>query len=177
MNNSNRDSRVNLRRAAATDAPVIRMILWKTWMATYAPFIPVKDLGSYFEEHYNEGAVGELLGQKSVEGHIAECDMNVAGIMITRMDEKEGRFYVSSLYVLPEFQGKGIGRALLSRAEQMALSAGVKEIWLGVMAQNAAALSWYRALGFTFLEELPFQMGKTCVTHLIGSMPLGTHVG
>jgi diamine N-acetyltransferase len=176
MEEQTRPYHLTIRQAGGSDAVIIRKILWETWTATYGAFIPEDDLRAYFEEHYNDAAIGELLKQPGVEGHVAECDGVASGVMITKKNEAEGRFYVSSLYVLPESQGKGIGRALLSRAEERAISIGMDHLWLGVMSQNVAALAWYRALGFSFDEELPFQMGKTSVTHLIGSMPIGANV-
>jgi ribosomal protein S18 acetylase RimI-like enzyme len=72
------------------------------------------------------------------------------------------------VYVLPSYQGQGIGGKLMRAAEERALAAGMKELWLGVMVQNTAALEWYRRNGFSFVEEAPFTMGKTTVNHLIG---------
>ncbi len=163
---------LHMRKAEVTDTTVMRTILWKTWIATYGPFIPPEDLRSYFEEHYGEAAIERLLRDPCVEGHIAAWDLLDAAVMITRWNASEGRFYVSSLYVLPEFQGRGIGKAMLARAADRARAAGVNKLWLGVMVQNTQALAWYRALGFSFDEELPFHMGKTPVTHLIGSLDL-----
>ena len=80
----------------------------------------------------------------------------------------EGRLYVQSLYILPRFQGRGVGRALLARAEKRALEYGLDRIWLGVMTQNTDALEWYTRHGFEFVEKAPFTMGETVVEHVIG---------
>jgi hypothetical protein len=37
-----------------------------------------------------------------------------------------------------------------------------------MMTANTTALGWYAKLGFIFVEEVPFAIGKTLVTHRIG---------
>ena len=57
------------------------------------------------------------------------------------------------LYVAPEYQGKGIARALMSAVIQHAQSLGLKQMELCVDQQNTAAIRLYRACGF-----VPFGM-------------------
>lgn len=172
MSGDRRAHQILIRQAALQDAAAIRDILWETWIATYGSFIPEDDIRSYFDEHYSEAAIHTLLCQPDVEGFIGAWNEVAAGVMVTRRNASEGRFYVSSLYVKPEFQGRGIGKALLLHAAERAVAAGMSELWLGVMVQNVQALAWYRALGFCFVEELPFQMRSSKVSHLIGSISL-----
>jgi hypothetical protein len=80
---------------------------------------------------------------------------------------------VSSLYLLPDFQGKEIGRRLLEAAEGYAAGKGLDDIWIGVMVKNKQALFFYRKVGFLFVREEPFTMGETTVSHLIGYKKLG----
>jgi len=78
------------------------------------------------------------------------------------------KFFISSLYVLPELQGYGIGKKLLVKAEEIAAKLKYEKVWLGVMKDNVKALEWYKKIGFQFVEEEPFKMGDTEVLHLIG---------
>jgi ribosomal protein S18 acetylase RimI-like enzyme len=50
--------------------------------------------------------------------------------------------------LLPEFRGKGIGKALLAAAIRAAFASGVERIELMVYASNLEALALYRTLGF-----------------------------
>lgn len=150
------------------DLENVRRITWETWLATYAGFIPVTDLRSYFDEQYSLPALQELAGRENVSGFVAVVDGMVAGYLKTQAAHEEGRFYVSSVYVLPDCQGKRLGTQLMQEAEGLARRAGFDRIWLGVMVQNLGALEWYRKTGFQFVEEAPFTMGKTTVNHLIG---------
>jgi ribosomal protein S18 acetylase RimI-like enzyme len=95
-------------------------------------------------------------------------DEGVAGYEKNFFSKDEQRYYVSSLYILPQYQGLGLGRDLLSAAESRAVQRGLDRIWLGVMKENKSTLSWYRKHGFVFGDELPFTMGRTTIPHLIG---------
>jgi ribosomal protein S18 acetylase RimI-like enzyme len=167
---------VCIREWTPEDFPVFQHIMWETWVATYGSFIPESDLREYFGKQYSLGALEELYHRETVEGFIADMDGTPAGCARTQFHEGERRAYVSSLYVLPRFQGQGVGTRLLRRCEEFALRYGVHEVWLGVMEQNVDAVDWYKKIGFTFVETAPFTIGLTTVNHFIGyrSVPRGT---
>ena len=101
-------------------------------------------------------------------GYLALRGELPAGYVRTRFERASGRFYVSSLYVLPDAQGSGIGGLLMQISEKRAVAAGADRIWLGVMEQNVRTLAWYTKQGFQFVEQAPFLMGSSSVNHLIG---------
>lgn len=157
-----------IRPARDIDVETIRRILWMTWDSTYSPFIPENDLKGYFDGHYAEERILEHLLDSHIKIFVAELQGSAVGTMITRYSPEEDRMYVSSLYILPDHQGKGIGGNLLREAEERARSLGVDAIWLGVMVQNTRAVEWYEKIGFQFNEREPFVMGNSTVEHLIG---------
>ena len=150
------------------DTAGIQNVLINTWLASYADFIPVTDIQWYFNNYYSELNFAQLFDDPNVTSFVAEIKENIVGYVRTKINAEQQRFYLESLYVLPEFQGKGIGKDLFALAEQKALKHSFNQIWLGVMVQNVPSLEWYKKLGFQFVEEAPFQMGKTSVLHLIG---------
>jgi ribosomal protein S18 acetylase RimI-like enzyme len=150
------------------DFPAVRRILWGSWIAAYSPFIPVEDLRAYFEATYQIASLDLLYDNPLVYGFIGEANGEAAGYARTQLDKRENRFYLASLYLLPAFQGKGIGGALLCAAEKRAQACDLDEIWVGVMTKNEAAGRWYEQRGFAFVREEPFRMGGTTVSHRIG---------
>jgi len=168
MNVRTEDEPTIVRGWRIEDLPDVRRIMWDTWLATYASFIPLEDLRGYLDEHYSLQALTELFHAPDVNGFIAEVAGTAAGCERTSFNNADRRFYISSLYILPLYQGRGLGGQLLKEAEQCARTYGATAVWLGVMEQNAGALAWYRKLGFEFIEESPFTMGHTTVNHLIG---------
>lgn len=150
------------------DTSQIQNVLFNTWLASYADFIPITDIEWYFNNYYSEIKFAELFDDKQSTSYVAEVKGHVVGYARTKVNQEQQRCYLESLYVLPEFQGKGIGGELLRIAERKAKEYSFNKVWLGVMVQNVPSLEWYKKIGFTFVEEAPFQMGKTTVSHLIG---------
>jgi ribosomal protein S18 acetylase RimI-like enzyme len=157
-----------VRAWTAADVSHVRRIALETWKATYAAFIPEADMEAYLDDAYAAPALVRRVEDHATIGFIAECSGEAVGYMIVSVKTDEKRCYLSSLYVLPEFQGKGIGMRMVGEAERKARAEGFDRVWLGVMEKNAAALQWYRKLGFHFVEKVPFTMGGTTVQHFIG---------
>jgi len=157
-----------IRRWQKSDLESIRRITWQSWISTYSSFIPESDLKSYLVTHYTEASLLSMFDDPLTHGFIAERDGHIAGYARLFFNRDENRLYVSSLYLLPEVEGKGIGIRLLDSAEGYAAEKGLDELWIGVMVKNRQALLFYRKVGFLFVREEPFTMGKTTVSHLIG---------
>lgn len=161
-----------IRPWTTADIPAIQRVLLETWRDAYGSFIPGGDLEAYLHQHYHLDALRALMSEPNVRGFVAEIDREIVGIARTTYDRAQNRFFLTSLYVLPQHQGKGIGMELLRRAEEVASRYGVDALWLGVMEQNNRTVQWYQRIGFTFVERAPFVMGTTVVNHLIGYRPL-----
>ena len=129
------------------DFPAVRRILWESWIAAYRTFIPEEDLRTYFEATYQIDSLARLYDNPRVHGFIGEADGEAVGFARTQFHVNENRLYLASLYLLPAFQGKGIGGELLRAAEEKALAYGLRELWVGVMVQNEAAGRWYDTAG------------------------------
>ena len=158
---------ITIRNWTRKDFSIVKNILLETWKNTYT-FIPEEDILTHFEKHYSEDRLIEILNDPFSKGIIAEVNSVPAGWLKLFEDLINKKFFVSSLYVLPEYQGFGLGKKLLNEAYRIAKEKHFPKVWLGVMKQNVKSLDWYKNLGFVFDEEEPFQMGKTQVMHLIG---------
>lgn len=65
------------------------------------------------------------------------------------IEEREYEYaYVSDLVVLDGHRGRGLGRALLDRAEQHARAEGATLLRIAVLARNAGARALYEGFGF-----------------------------
>lgn len=146
----------------------IRRVTWLSWTAAYSGFIPGSDLKTYFDTHFNAESLSALLADPSTKGFVAESGGRVAGYARLFFHGGENRLYLAALYLLPDFQGRGIGRRLVEAAERYAVERHLEEVWVGVMVLNRRAVGFYRREGFRFVRDEPFTMGKTTVRHLIG---------
>jgi ribosomal protein S18 acetylase RimI-like enzyme len=96
---------------------------------------------------------------------VAECDGSIVGTVTLYRTERcsQSEVYrsrrVASLHqfaVDPEFQGRGVGRSLLKKAEEWASNHGYKEIALDTPHSADHLVNLYRHLGFNVAEILRF---------------------
>ena len=67
---------------------------------------------------------------------------------------------IERIYVLPVMKGQGIGRLMIEKIIEIAKTNGFVYVWLGVWAENAAAITFYQKIGFTIFGEHTFMMGN-----------------
>ena len=89
--------------------------------------------------------LGKLLyGYVWVEdGHI------VGNVTITELARQRGFWVVSNVAVHPNYRRRGIGRAMLEAAIELATMRGGERVILEIERENLAAQELYRSLGFT----------------------------
>ena len=71
------------------------------------------------------------------------------------------RGWINYLAVLPEHQGKGLGRVMMAEAERLLRDAGCPKINLQVRSSNSAVIEFYRRLGYGVDDVV--SMGKRLV--------------
>ncbi|PKL87883.1 MAG: hypothetical protein CVV23_13050 [Ignavibacteriae bacterium HGW-Ignavibacteriae-2] len=160
--------KILIRPWTKADFKSFRLILRDSWRDAYSEFFPVKDQTTYLNEVYNDLELEKMFIDNSTQVFIVSVEEKPCALLRLSQSADKTKFYINSLYVHPEFNGLGIGKQLISFAEEQCLSFGYKEVWLGVIKKNERALNWYIKLGFKFLQEEPFRMGDTVVRHLIG---------
>lgn len=86
--------------------------------------------------------------------YLAELDGKCIGKVHLQLNGGTGGIY--GLGVMPEYRGKGLGRAILLAGVEMFKAAGASEIMLQVEAQNANALGLYEACGFEVTSTMDY---------------------
>lgn len=112
---------------------------------------------SYPEENsYDPAKEGLFLKQKTESENeielVAEVDgkiVGTAGIEAVGAKYKVRHRAELGISVVREFWGLGIGRALVQACIECARSAGYIQLELSVVAENARAISLYKAFGFS----------------------------
>jgi len=64
------------------------------------------------------------------------------------------------IYVVTQYQGKGIGAWMLEQAKQLAKKADKQFLWLGVWEKNTNAIQFYEAHGFIKFDMHPYYIGR-----------------
>jgi GNAT superfamily N-acetyltransferase len=148
-----------IRPAVPEDAQGISRVNVETWLATY----PNDELGITAEllRLHLEGAAGEKtagrvarirrsIAEPAAGGSLSANFVAVSGGAIVGYTfpfiTAEGRHRVGALYVLPAFQGRGIGHLLLAR--NLAWHGDSHDVYLHVAAYNEHAVRFYEGHGF-----------------------------
>jgi GNAT superfamily N-acetyltransferase len=61
--------------------------------------------------------------------------------------------YLEDLFVLPDWRGRGVGRALLLHLKDLAIARGCGRMEWSVLDWNEPAIGFYKRLGAQFMEE------------------------
>lgn len=73
---------------------------------------------------------------------------------------KDGqKIYLGMLSVMPNTQGKGVGKKLLKKAEEFAVEQGCTKIYMTVISVRTELIDWYVRHGYDLTDERkPFKM-------------------
>jgi ribosomal protein S18 acetylase RimI-like enzyme len=75
------------------------------------------------------------------------------GIKEVEIDE----YFISNLAVLPERQGRGLGKFLLQQVENQAMELGFHKLSLTVDVENPRAISLYQQTGFRLIQTIEIE--------------------
>ena len=140
---------VEIRRAELGDVAGIRAVLAATWRDTYAHFMSEAAIAKVTAEWHSPSRLEAEVARPSTYIAVAMSSSHDVVGMISAHSQGEVLF-VARVYVLPEFQRRGIGERLMNEACRIFPQA--KQLHLEVEEQNPKGRSFYRKLGFREVE-------------------------
>ncbi|MFE9413265.1 GNAT family N-acetyltransferase [Streptomyces sp. NPDC006704] len=96
----------------------------------------------------NETVAGET--SQAERRFVALDGERVCGYVDTEYEPWNRRLIIADIEVAGPYQGRGIGRTLMSHAIGWARECGAGHVWLEVTNINAPAIRAYQRMGFTF---------------------------
>ena len=76
------------------------------------------------------------------------ADAQMVGFVMYEDDYEQEAWWISSLMISADQQGKGYGKAAVAALLPLLRKRGCQEIWVGYADDNLAARALYRAVGF-----------------------------
>jgi ribosomal protein S18 acetylase RimI-like enzyme len=128
------------------------------WEEYYVPIIGQKQVDYMLENFQSKRAVTEQLG-KGYEYFIVACNGEGSGYLAVVPDKNEPKLMISKLYVRKAERGSGIGKDMLLFVESLAISRGIKTLWLTVNKNNVQSIAWYSRMGFTNVGPIVIDIG------------------
>ncbi len=148
---------LRIHRASIDDIPVIQYMAHIVWPVTFAGIFSQQEIDYMLEREYSTMSLKRqieekrhvyLLGKSTItEKYIAYAAYELA---FKQMDEVAK---LHKIYVLPDYQGRGIGKNLLQSIERMLRFKGVKRLTLNVHQQNKAVV-FYERMGFDLVKTV-----------------------
>lgn len=158
---------IECRPLNASDIPLIIDLARRTWPTAYADVLSTEQIDNILMRIYCE----ENLRREMAEGHrfwVADVDGIAMGFA---SGYREGAaVWLKKLYVLPQYQGRGVGRVLMTAVVEA--FSPVEEIRLLVNSGNRSAQAFYARCGFSKAGEVPVQMGDYRFTDFVFCKPI-----
>jgi diamine N-acetyltransferase len=147
---------ISIRRVLPGDEAVLSIIAKKIFYDTFTGTCTEEDMQQFLEQYFSEAQLAKELSNPDDFCFFAEAEGQPVGYI--RFMEDYGGFdmmkqwkalELKRIYVLSDWQGKGIAQKLLDFYEQYAVANNYKALWLGVWEHNMRAQKFYEKNGFT----------------------------
>lgn len=155
--------KVKIREGVLSDVPGIARVHVDTWRTTYVGIIPQEHLDNL---SYRKS---EIRWQQFLEGSaeinntgilVAEDEGKIVGFISygTARDRTDYRGEVYALYVLEEYQLRGIGKSLLKEAVGKLKKVNINDLLIWVVAENNFR-GFYETIGGRPVDEKVIEIG------------------
>ncbi|CAD2079250.1 N-acetyltransferase [Jeotgalicoccus coquinae] len=138
------------------DIEQVQAVAKESWHATYEGIIPRE-----IQQNFLNGAYSDEMMERRMENSlmlVAEAENTIAGFANFTPVNKQGQTELSAIYLLPQYQGEGIGSALLNTGVKKLEN--LKEIQLDVEKENIIGTAFYKAKGFKTVDEYDENFGS-----------------
>ena len=135
------ETRPNIRRATPADAAVLADLM--NALNEHEGLSAI-----YSEETVQRDGFGPEPAFQSLLAELANRPVGYAIYHSAYDSERGGRsLWLVDLYVAPEARGSGLGKALMAKVAQSAVTQGCVSLWWGVRSCNSKARAFYAGLG------------------------------
>jgi ribosomal protein S18 acetylase RimI-like enzyme len=138
--------------ASPDDAYGIHEVFYKTWLDTYPnkeAGITVEDVEHWYKDDFTEENLQktrESLSNPKKERTLLLAKDGDKVVGVCRVVRRSDKNQLQAIYVLPEYQRKGVGKLLWEEAQKFFDNG--KDIVVEVATYNSKAIEFYKKLGF-----------------------------
>jgi hypothetical protein len=163
-----------IRPARPEDAPGIVRVHGDTWRAAYRGLVPDAFLEGFGREPDAVERRRRWLERPESVTLVAEEAGEVVGFAVggrSRGGPAEFDAELYALYVLPDRQGRGLGRSLLREFASAAGAKGFRSLVLWVLRDNASGRAFYESLGGSLVGEKSIDLGGATLPEVAYGWP------
>ena len=157
---------IRIRSANPADAGAVARVHVDSWRTTYAGIVPAEYLaGLSYQVSESRWTHTLTTGQPDTSNFVAEtAGGEIVGFAGGGPEREGNRTYPGELYViylLEEYQRKGVGRRLVSAVARRLLTDGFDSMLVWVLADNHPGRRFYESLGSTLVGRKTVTIGGT----------------
>ena len=154
-----------IKECSLEDIEKVKYISEKTFYETFSEGNTEENMENYLKENFSYDKMTSEISNTYSKFYIVESNDEVVAYMKINFDKaqtEEGydnTIEVQRIYVLEDFKGKRIGKALIQKAIEIGKESKVDYLWLGVWEHNIKAIGFYEKLGFKKFDTHIFKLG------------------
>ena len=146
---------INIRRISIDDVSALSKIASQTFYDTFTGTCTEADMQGFLDQYYNTEQLGKELKDEETYCFFAEAKGEPVAYLQFKEEynnfpeiKKWKALELKRIYVLTEFQGKGIAQKLMDFILEFAAEKKYEVVWLGVWEHNIRAQKFYEKYGF-----------------------------
>ncbi|TAF44985.1 MAG: GNAT family N-acetyltransferase [Sphingobacteriales bacterium] len=143
---------IQITTASPNDVAIISLMAEQIWRPTYYKIISEQQIKFMLKDMYRPASIHQQMSQ----GHtfkLLSLNKNYCGFASFSETSAKNVFKIHKLYLQQNYQGMGLGKALLGAIENEVGLLGASEIQLHVNRANKAQF-FYLKMGFKILETV-----------------------
>lgn len=150
---------IEIKKAGISDLGIVRELAYAIWPVSYGPIVGEQQLNYMLNKIYS---ISSLENQFSVLKHqfilVFENDIPI-GFASYSAHEDASVYHLNKIYVLPDQQGKSIGKKILNYIIEEIKKKGASFLQLNVNRYNKA-LHFYEKQGFKIIRNEDIDIGN-----------------
>lgn len=142
-----------IREAGLSDVPTINLLAQKIWEPTYRQILTQEQIAYMFEVIYTYEALRQQMQEGQTFLILLGDEQPIGFAAFSQKDVSLQIYKLNKMYLLPEHQGKGLGKLLITTVEEKVQSLGAAILDLNVNRYNNAK-QFYESCGYhVHIEE------------------------
>lgn len=149
---------ISYREANAGDVTIIHQLAHAIWPEAYGRILSAGQIEYMLQTYYDPEAIRIQMEQQHYHFILQYYNGQAVGFG-TWSDEGNASFKIQKLYILPQYQGSGMGKQLITYLLSVLTAHGARKVFLNVNRFNKARF-FYEKLGFTITGEEDIPIGR-----------------
>jgi ribosomal protein S18 acetylase RimI-like enzyme len=151
---------IEIREASSSDIPLIQQLAQQVWYITYGPLQPKEKVDYLYNLMYSTSSLTQQMEEKHHRFLLAKDETGYLGYASYELNSNnQGKTKIHKIYVMPDAQGKGVGKELITMIEGIASGKDNVILSLNVFRHNPA-INFYQKIGFSKAGEEKIDVGN-----------------